>query len=182
MAWPYMTSATLTSPFTMLASMLIIFFLIIGFTGNGMIIFIILRHKNMRAKPNNTYVLLLAVGDLLVRKRFAISFLNFSVFFCYMFVNDQSHISVTKRRKSQMMYENRWQMKLNASTYGKLQSFVGMSKLGQSSRALYWNVIIIYFRRHENIVQFNFPGRCAQRTLSYARINTYFFDNRDMMI
>ena len=39
--------------------------LIIGVTGNGILVLTILRHANMRNVPN-TYVLSLALGDLLV--------------------------------------------------------------------------------------------------------------------
>lgn len=49
----------------------IVFFLIllIGLTGNGVLALTILRHTNMRNVPN-TYVLSLALGDLLARKTF----------------------------------------------------------------------------------------------------------------
>lgn len=53
----------------------IVFFLIllIGLTGNGVLALTILRHTNMRNVPN-TYVLSLALGDLLARKTFRFLF------------------------------------------------------------------------------------------------------------
>ncbi|TGZ53180.1 Neuromedin-B receptor [Temnothorax longispinosus] len=52
-------------PETYFVPIIFFFILIIGLTGNGVLALTILRHRNMRNVPN-TYVLSLALGDLLV--------------------------------------------------------------------------------------------------------------------
>ncbi|XP_043482682.1 neuropeptide CCHamide-1 receptor-like [Leptopilina heterotoma] len=52
-------------PETYILPFVFLFILIVGVTGNGVLVLTILRHANMRNVPN-TYVLSLALGDLLV--------------------------------------------------------------------------------------------------------------------
>lgn len=52
-------------PETYIVPIVFFFILVIGVTGNGILVLTILRHANMRNVPN-TYVLSLALGDLLV--------------------------------------------------------------------------------------------------------------------
>lgn len=53
-------------PETYIVPILFLIILIVGVTGNGILVLTLLRHSRMRNVPN-TYVLSLAIGDLLVR-------------------------------------------------------------------------------------------------------------------
>lgn len=53
-------------PETYIVPIVFLLILVVGVTGNGVLVFTLLRHANMRNIPN-TYVLSLALGDLLVR-------------------------------------------------------------------------------------------------------------------
>lgn len=53
-------------PETYIVPIIFLLILLIGLTGNGVLALTILRHTNMRNVPN-TYVLSLALGDLLAR-------------------------------------------------------------------------------------------------------------------
>lgn len=57
--------------------------LVVGVMGNGVLMITICRHANMRNVPN-TYVLSLAIGDLLVSQRFFLlfTFLTFDLHRC----------------------------------------------------------------------------------------------------
>jgi bombesin-like receptor 3 len=52
-------------PETYIVPILFFLILVVGVIGNGVLVFTLLRHANMRNIPN-TYVLSLAMGDLLV--------------------------------------------------------------------------------------------------------------------
>lgn len=52
---------------TYIVPVVFLIILVVGVTGNGILVLTLLRHANMRNVPN-TYVLSLALGDLLVRK------------------------------------------------------------------------------------------------------------------
>lgn len=56
-------------PETYIVPIIFLLILLIGLTGNGVLALTILRHTNMRNVPN-TYVLSLALGDLLARNVF----------------------------------------------------------------------------------------------------------------
>lgn len=56
-------------PETYIMPIIMIFILVVGITGNGLLAYTILRHANMRSIPN-TYVLSLAIGDLMARNTF----------------------------------------------------------------------------------------------------------------
>lgn len=60
-------------PETYFVPIIFLLILLIGLTGNGVLALTILRHSNMRNVPN-TYVLSLALGDLLARKTFRFLF------------------------------------------------------------------------------------------------------------
>lgn len=62
-------------PETYIVPIVLLLILVIGLTGNGVLALTILRHANMRNVPN-TYVLSLALGDLLARNVFLVSFVG----------------------------------------------------------------------------------------------------------
>lgn len=59
-------------PETYIVPVVFLIILVVGVTGNGILVLTLLRHANMRNVPN-TYVLSLALGDLLVRNKRALS-------------------------------------------------------------------------------------------------------------
>ena len=63
-------------PETYILPFVFLFILLVGVTGNGVLVLTILRHANMRNVPN-TYVLSLALGDLLVNIYLTIILINF---------------------------------------------------------------------------------------------------------
>lgn len=55
-------------PETYIVPVVFLLILVVGVTGNGILVLTLLRHASMRNVPN-TYVLSLALGDLLVRNK-----------------------------------------------------------------------------------------------------------------
>lgn len=66
-------------PETYIVPIIFLLILLIGLTGNGVLALTILRHTNMRNVPN-TYVLSLALGDLLARNIYMYMYIDMRKF------------------------------------------------------------------------------------------------------
>lgn len=74
-------------PETYFVPIIFSFIMLIGLIGNSVLLLMLFRHRRMRNAPN-TYILSLAIGDILARKVFVTKFLSGFLFhYKYVFIS-----------------------------------------------------------------------------------------------